>query len=215
MTIDNNVVYIVDDDAAVRDAVGLLLSLHGYKTAFFADGAAFLQAWSKQMQGCLLLDIRMPGTDGLTLQKQLLEKGSALPVIIITGHGDVDASREAFKAYAIDFLEKPLQKDQLIQAIEVAFVRNLESEEQRLAVAAYNDGYATLTAREREVLEHVSAGRHNREIADLLQISVRTVEVHKARIMDKLGTRNSVDLVRRYLQNEHAMQRGTSSRGSS
>jgi FixJ family two-component response regulator len=208
MTTDKNVVYIVDDDPAVRDAIGLLLGLHGYKTAFFADGATFVLAWSAQMQGCLLLDIRMPGIDGLSLQKLLREKESTLPVIIITGHGDVDASREAFKAYAIDFLEKPLQEEQLIQAIEEAFARNSQSEAHRQSLAAYADDYATLTTREREVMEHVATGRHNREIADLLNISVRTVEVHKARIMDKLGTRNSVDLVRRYLQNEHAMRRG-------
>lgn len=207
MSTDKGVVYIVDDDAAVRDSLGLLLSLHGYKTAFFADGEAFLKAWSKQLHGCLLLDIRMPGLDGLSLQKLLREKSSELPVIIITGHGDVDSSREAFKSHAIDFLEKPLQEEQLIKAIEDAFAKNVRSEERRNTAAAYSTDYSTLTPREREVMEHVVAGRHNREIADLLDISVRTVEVHKARIMDKLGAKSSADLIRQYLQNEIALGR--------
>lgn len=207
MSADKGVVYIVDDDAAVRDSLGLLLSLHGYKTAFFGDSEAFLTTWSKRLHGCLLLDIRMPGLDGLSLQKLLRERSSELPVIIITGHGDVDASREAFKNCAIDFLEKPLQEEQLIKAIEDAFSRNAKSQERKNVAAAYSADYSTLTPREREVMEHVVAGRHNREIAEVLDISVRTVEVHKARIMDKLGAKSSVDLIRQYLQNEIASGR--------
>ena len=106
----DNTVYIVDDDAAVRDSLGLLLSLNGYRTAFFADAEAFLQAWTPALRGCMLLDIRMPGMDGLTLQKSLREMGSRLPVLVITGHGDVDSAREAFRSQAVDFLEKPLLK---------------------------------------------------------------------------------------------------------
>jgi len=105
----DNTVFIVDDDPAVRDALGLLLSLRGYRTAFFADGTDFLRACSRELRGCLLLDIRMPGMDGLTLQKALREQGCDLPVIIITGHGDVDSARDAFRSHAVDFLEKPLQ----------------------------------------------------------------------------------------------------------
>lgn len=198
----SNTVYIVDDDAAVRDALGLLLSLHGYSTAFFADSAAFLNALSVGMRGCLLLDIRMPGMDGLALQKILREKHPDLPVIIITGHGDVDSARAAFRAHAVDFLEKPLQEEQLIKAIDEAFARHARSDEKRRAGAAYAEVYATLTPREREVLQLVVAGRHNREIAETLGISVRTAEVHKARIMDKMGATNSADLVRQHLQNE-------------
>ncbi|TCS39338.1 LuxR family two component transcriptional regulator [Paucimonas lemoignei] len=204
----NNTVYIVDDDAAVRDALGLLLSLHGYSTAFFPNSEAFLQACDNTMRGCLLLDIRMPGMDGLALQKVLREKVPELPVIIITGHGDVDSAREAFRAHAVDFLEKPLQEDQLIKAISEAFDKYESAEKQRTAITAYAEAYATLTPREREVLELVVAGRHNREIAELLGISVRTAEVHKARIMEKMDAANSADLVRKHLQNELAISRG-------
>ncbi|QAU32711.1 response regulator [Janthinobacterium sp. 17J80-10] len=208
MNSSNNTVYIVDDDAAVRDALGLLLSLHGYSTAFFADGMAFLNACSDDMRGCLLLDIRMPGIDGLALQKLLREKAAHLPVIIITGHGDVDSAREAFRAHAVDFLEKPLQEAQLVKAIDEALSQHARAEEKRRAGAAYAQVYATLTPREREVLLLVVAGRHNREIADTLAISVRTAEVHKARIMNKMGAANSADLVRLHLQNEMSL-RGT------
>lgn len=207
MSSGNNTVYIVDDDAAVRDALGLLLSLHGYSTAFFADSTAFLNACSEDMRGCLLLDIRMPGMDGLALQKLLREKNPDLPVIIITGHGDVDSAREAFRTHAVDFLEKPLQEEQLINAIGEAFERHVRANERRHAGAAYAQVYASLTPREQEVMQLVVAGRHNREIADALGISVRTVEVHKARIMDKMGAASSADLVRQHLQNEMMLNR--------
>lgn len=208
MNSSNNTIYIVDDDAAVRDALGLLLSLHGYSTAFFADSTAFLNAWSDDMRGCLLLDIRMPGIDGLALQKILREKGTHLPVIIITGHGDVDSAREAFRAHAVDFLEKPLQEEQLIKAIDEAFSQHAHTDEKRRAGAAYAQVYATLTPREREVLLLVVAGRHNRDIAEALAISIRTAEVHKARIMNKMGAANSADLVRLHLQNEISLNNG-------
>ncbi|RJG02447.1 response regulator transcription factor [Noviherbaspirillum sedimenti] len=206
MNSNNNTVYIVDDDAAVRDALGLLLSLHGYSTAFFADSMAFLNAWSDDMRGCLLLDIRMPGIDGLALQKILREKMTQLPVIIITGHGDVDSAREAFRAHAVDFLEKPLQEAQLVKAIDEAFSQHARADEKRRAGAAYAQVYATLTPREREVLLLVVAGRHNRDIANALAISIRTAEVHKARIMNKMGAANSADLVRLHLQNEISLR---------
>lgn len=208
MDLNKNVVYIVDDDAAVRDALGLLLSLHGYKTAFFADAAAFLNAWNPQMHGCLLLDIRMPGMDGLELQKLLLQRESELPVIIITGHGDVDSSREAFRSFALDFLEKPLQEEQLVRAIEEAFAKQSKAAAQRAATAEFAQVFALLTPREKEVMEHVVAGSHNREIAEMLGISVRTIEVHKARIMDKVGAKSTADLVRQYVQFQAALQSG-------
>ena len=195
-----NTVYIVDDDAAVRDALGLLLSLNGYRTAFFADAEAFLQAWSPGMRGCMLLDIRMPGMDGLSLQKTLRDKGSRLPVLVITGHGDVDSAREAFRAEAVDFLEKPLQEAQLVDAIEEAFLRQASDRRASPLHTAYARLHASLTPREGEVMELVVAGRHNREIALDLGISVRTVEVHKARMMEKLQAATVADLVRQHLQ---------------
>lgn len=195
-----NVVFIVDDDAAVRDSLGLLLSLHGYRTAFFANANAFLTAWSPELHGCLLLDIRMPEMDGLTLQRALLERGCSMPIIIITGHGDVDSARAAFRSRAVDYLEKPLREETLIKAIEEAFSQT-GGKSRSGASAAYHRRYASLTPREREVMELVVAGRHNREIAALLEISVRTVEVHKARVMQKIEVTTLADLVRQYLQN--------------
>ena len=196
----DNTVYIVDDDAAVRDALGLLLSLHGYRTAFFADAEAFLQAWSPALRGCMLLDIRMQGMDGLTLQKTLRDMGCRLPVLVITGHGDVDSAREAFRSQAVDFLEKPLQEAQLVAAIEEAFLRQMSDSRANPAHAAYAKRHASLTPREDEVMQLVVAGRHNREIAHDLGISVRTVEVHKARMMEKLQAATIADLVRQHLQ---------------
>lgn len=196
----DNTIYIVDDDAAVRDALGLLLSLNGYRTAFFADAEAFLQGWSPALRGCMLLDIRMPGMDGLTLQKTLRERGCRLPVLVITGHGDVDSAREAFRAQAVDFLEKPLQEAQLVRAIEEAFGRQASDVRASPAQADYARRHASLTPREGEVMALVVAGRHNREIACDLGISVRTVEVHKARMMEKLQAASVADLLRQHLQ---------------
>lgn len=195
-------VFIVDDDPSVRDALSLLLGIHDYRVAVFGDAESFLKAYKKEWRGCVLLDIRMPGMDGLTLQKHLAGLGSELPVIIMTGHGDVASAREAFRALAVDFLEKPIDHKKLLASIADAFSR-----QQAKLVAAMNQGQverllSTLTPRELEVMDRVVAGRHNREIAAELGISPRTVEVHKARMMDKLGVSNVADLVRLNLQSE-------------
>ena len=189
-------VFLVDDDAAVRDALGLLLGIQGYRMALYANAEDFLAAWRPDWLGCLVVDIRMPGMDGLALQRQLTLRGCALPVIIITGHGDVELARQAFRANAHDFLEKPLDEAKLVGAIEEAFVqvRALAAHSARRASARAL--FPSLTPRETEVMELVVAGRHNRDIAVLLDISARTVEVHKARLMDKLGVDNVADLVR-------------------
>jgi FixJ family two-component response regulator len=189
-------VFLIDDDAAVRDALGLLLGIQGYRVVLFANAEEFLAAWRPAWLGCLLIDIRMPGMDGLALQQQLKKLGCAMPVIMITGHGDVDMARQAFRADAHDFLEKPLDEAKLVNAIEEAFtdVRAQASNTARRAQAQAL--FPTLTPREHEVMALVVAGRHNRDIAVLLDISARTVEVHKARVMDKLGVDNVADLVR-------------------
>ena len=193
---DNLTVFIVDDDPAVRDALGLLLGIHDYRLAVFADADSFLKAFKPHWHGCLLLDIRMPGMDGLTLQKRLLELGSDLPVVIMTGHGDVDSAREAFRALAVDFLEKPLDESRLLAAISEAFARQRKTADAALTQNQVQRLLDGLTQREKEVMERVVAGRHNREIAAELAISPRTVEVHKARMMDKLGVGSVAELVR-------------------
>ena len=189
-------VFIIDDDASVRDAVSLLLSLRGYRTASFACGEDFLQACQPDWTGCVVADIKMPGMSGLELQLALSREGLALPVLIMTGHGDVTAARTAFKSDAVDFLEKPFEDEQLVAGVETAFAR----ERERLAARARNARRETLVAdlsqREREVLSLLAQGMANRSIAEQLDISPRTVEVHKARVMSKLGVSNVAELVR-------------------
>jgi len=189
-------VYVVEDDASVRDSLALMLSLAGYRTALFADAETFLAAWREEFSGCVVSDLRLPGLSGIELQEQLRARGSRLPFIVITGHGDVASARQAFLAEAVDFLEKPFGDTQLKSAIESAFAR----EHQRLRRNALQRSDAArlagLTAREREVLAQAALGLHAKEIAAVLGISPRTVEVHKTRIMAKLGVRNVAELVR-------------------
>ena len=189
-------VYIVEDDQSVRDAVGLLLGLNGHAVAMFADAESFLQAYRPEWSGCLLLDIRMPGMNGLELQERMARIGCRMPAIVMTGHGDVDSARQAFRAQAVDFLEKPLDQARLLDAIAEAFQCQDALRRTSESRATIDKRLAALTPRELEVMELVVAGRHNRDIATELGISVRTVEVHKARMMDKLGAANVADLVR-------------------
>ncbi|MFA6121738.1 MAG: sigma-70 family RNA polymerase sigma factor [Sideroxydans sp.] len=196
-------VFIVDDDPSVRDALGLLLGLNGYSVAMFGDAETFLAARQLDWLGCALIDIRMPGIDGLTLQRQLKEFGWDIPVVIMTGHGDVDSAREAFRSQAVDFLEKPIDPARLNAAIEDAFAKQSETQESQSKQIDFSRLMDGLTPREREVLDLVVAGRHNREIAETLGISARTVEVHKARMMAKMQATCVPDLVRMFLVGQH------------
>lgn len=189
-------IFIVEDDQSVRDALGLLLGLRGYPVAMFADAPSFLAAYRPEWRGCLLLDIRMPGMDGLALQKRLLETGCGMPTIVMTGHGDVESAREAFLSRAVDFLEKPIDQTKLMCAIERAFLRQTDVQNEEKKLTEFDRLLASLTPREKEVMDLVVAGRHNREIAETLGISPRTVEVHKARMVMKLRVDNVPDLVR-------------------
>ena len=184
-------VFIVDDDAAVRDSLALLLSLRGYATAVFSCAEDFLRVINPLWRGCVVADIRMPGMSGLDLQTALAEHPAAMPVIIITGHGDIAAARQAFKSAAVDFLEKPFDDEALVQAITRAF-----GEHTACRPGPVWPLQASLSAREREVMQLVVAGCDNRHIGSSLGISARTVEVHKARLMAKLGVRNLADLIR-------------------
>lgn len=196
-------VFIVDDDPSVRDALGLLLGLNGYSVAMFGDAETFLAARQPDWLGCALIDIRMPGIDGLTLQRQLKDFGWDIPVVIMTGHGDVDSAREAFRSQAVDFLEKPIDPARLNAAIEEAFAKQSETQESQSKQIDFSRLMEGLTPREREVLDLVVAGRHNREIAESLGISTRTVEVHKARMMAKMQATSIPDLVRMLLVGQY------------
>ena len=189
-------VYIVDDDPAVRDSFALLLRLQGFSSRVFASGEEFLAAYSPDWAGCVVLDLRMPGMSGLALQSAMLDRGIKLPVVVVTAHGDVAAARAMLRAGALDFLEKPLDDNQLVAAVRAAFQRDAEDRKHALAVAQAKHWMERLTPREREVLDLVVAGRHNREIAAELGISARTVEVYKARLMEKLRVDRLPDLIR-------------------
>ena len=189
-------VFIVDDDAAIRDSLTLLLSLRGYRTASFSSAEDFLRAWAPDWSGCVVADIRMSGMSGLELQRELKARGIDIPIIILTAHGDVDSARDAFKAHAVDFLEKPFDDKALFAAIETACRKEESRWAQQRERQRAGEALAELTAREREVMELAVEGQHNREIGLRLGISARTVEVHKARVMDKLGARTLADLIR-------------------
>ena len=195
-------VFIVDDDAGVRDSLAMLLELKGFRTRTFAAAEAFLAEYRPEWPGCLVLDLRMPGMTGLELQADLARRGSALPVIIITAHGDVATTRSALKGGAVDFIEKPIDDEALVAAITAALDRDARERERAQAAAGAAERLARLTGREREVLALVAEGRHNREIAVALGISPRTVEVYKARMMEKLQVRRVPDLVRLVLENQ-------------
>jgi len=188
-------VFIVEDDAAVRDSLGVLLGLQGYRTQSFACAEDFLQTY-KPSAGCLVVDIRMPGLSGLDLQAVLLKQQPPLPVIVITAHGDVPTAKTAFKAGAIDFIEKPVDPDALLAAVRTALRADAVQRVAAERAEQVQRQLQTLTAREREVMELITRGCSNVEIAATLHISPRTVEVHKARVMEKLHVRKVAELVR-------------------
>jgi len=191
-------VHVVDDDAGVRDAFAMLLRLHGLAVECHVSGNAFLAAW-RGGPGCLLLDLSMPGMSGLELQATLRERQVDLPIIVVTAHGDVPAVRASFHAGAIEFLEKPVDDALLLDAVDAALDRQrarIDRDAERATTAA---AMASLSARERLLLERALAGAHNREIAAELGLSVRTIEVFRTRMMRKMGVRRLPDLVRKVL----------------
>lgn len=189
-------VYIVDDDASVRDSTAMFLELNGLRTQVFASAEDFLVVAAQELVGCLLLDQRMQGLSGLDLQQELTRRRIGLPVIIMTAHGDVASTRQALKAGALDFLEKPVEHDVLLDVVTAALAeadgRLRREREQKDRQARVN----RLTDREREVMLLLAQGLHNRDIAEKLDISPRTVEVYKARMMEKLQTRSLADVIR-------------------
>jgi two-component system response regulator DctR len=196
------VVYLVDDEEVVRDALGWLLRSRRLLSEGFASGEAFLAfldarpaSWP-DAPACLVLDVRMPGMSGLALFEQLAERGllPRLPVIFLTGHGDVPTAVAAVKRGALDFVEKPFSNNALVDRIEHALAGSAAALQARRAQAAFERQFADLTARERDVMRLVVEGRPNKLIADELAISVRTVEVHRARVFEKMNVKSAVEL---------------------
>lgn len=196
MTTAEQTVFIVEDDAAVRDSLGLMLGLQGFRTQSFSCAEDFLRIYQPSWAGCLLLDVRMPGMNGLELQDSLRRQGLALPVIIMTAHGDITTVRTALKSGAVDFLEKPVEPTALLAAVRTALDADAARRRAALEAEGAKQRLSVLTARERQVMELVAKGSHNREIAETLGISPRTVEVHKARVMEKLQVQSVPELVR-------------------
>lgn len=192
-------IFIVDDDPSIRDALALLFSLQGRPTAIFACAEDFLRAIEPGWRGVVIADIRMGGMSGLEMQEVLAQHPSRLPVIVITAHADIAAARQAFKLHAVDFLEKPFDHDRLMSSLERA-LRELPEDREAIGTRPVS---TTLSAREREVMALVIDGLDNRSIGDRLGISPRTVEVHKSRVMTKLGARNLAELVRIAQASQH------------
>jgi FixJ family two-component response regulator len=193
-------IFVVDDDAAVRDALKLLLRSVGQAVETFGSGQEFVDAYSEDRPGCLVLDIRMPGMSGLELQQKLNERHSILPIIFITGHGDVPMAVEAMQAGAVDFIQKPFRDQDLIDRINQALEKDSNN---RAALGERNDirrRLETLTPREREVLDLVVHGKANKVIAGDLKLSQRTVEIHRARVMEKMQASSLAHLVRMVLE---------------
>ena len=189
--------YLVDDDEAIRDSLAWLLESRGVVCLSYPSAEDFLAAWKPSFAGCLLLDIRMGGMSGPELFDMLCERGCRLPVIFLTGHGDVPMAVSALKKGAFDFVEKPCNDNELVNRVIAALQLD---ENQRVAASgadSVNSMIGRLTTREREVMERILAGRLNKLIADELQISMRTVEVHRANLFEKMGVRTAVELAQR------------------
>jgi FixJ family two-component response regulator len=194
---DTPTVFVVDDDPAVRDSLTLLLETEGINVAVFASGEAFLAAGSDwPPRSCAVVDIRMPGLDGMQLQAELARRGLALPVIFLTGHGDIPMSVRAIKAGAVDFLTKPVTGAALLESVRAALLESEKLRRQAAASKTASSRVASLTEREHQVMLLAVDGLLNKEIARQLGISHRTVEIHKARIMLKTGAETLLDLAR-------------------
>ncbi len=189
-------VLLVDDDPDVRDAASLLLSTAGFSVEALHSAEALLERVTPDDRGCLVLDVRLPGMSGLTLQRALYERGIRLPIVFISGHGDIPMAVEAVNAGAMDFLEKPFNDDALLDRVERALDADREQAEHARAVASIEERIASLTPREREIMEQILRGKLNKVIAADLDLSIRTVEVHRARVLEKLHARNGSELVR-------------------
>jgi two-component system response regulator FixJ len=189
-------VFIVDDDDAVRNSLRMLFKTVDIDAVTFESGDAFLHEYDADWQGCVILDIRMPGTSGLEVQKLLQERGNSLPIIFITGHGDVPMAVEAMQLGAFDFVQKPFRDQELVDRVTQALTLNQQDQEHVAHHRHVQDCYNDLTPREKEVMHCVVKGQANKVIAMDLEVSQRTVEIHRARVMEKMHARSLADLVR-------------------
>ena len=195
MNITVPVVYIVDDDRSLREALSSLVRSMGFRAEAFSSAEEFLEC-SRREEACLVLDVRLPGLSGLELQRELAEAGSQIPIIFMTGHGDIPMTVHAMKAGAIEFLPKPFRDQDLLDAIRQALEWDRTVRQQSAEHAAIQVQYDTLTLREREVMRRVVAGMRNKHVASDLNLSEVTIKVHRRRIMDKMSASSLADLVR-------------------
>jgi len=191
-------IHLIDDDAAVRDSLALLISTVGLRVLTWADPQAFLAEFDRQGIGAIVLDVRMPGISGLSVLDTLVAQGVDQPVIMLTGHGTVDMCRRAFKAGAAEFLEKPVDDEALIEALQNAVRQHVRSRERHQADRQARERYAQLSEREREVLGLIVSGLTNKEIGRVLAVSPRTVETHRANLFAKLEAESLAQLIRSY-----------------
>jgi FixJ family two-component response regulator len=196
VTGDKAIVFVVDDDASMRRSLESLLRSVGLEVRLFSSAPEFMQSAREDAPGCLVLDVRLPGMSGLAFQQELAKAGIALPVIFVTGHGDVPMSVRAMKAGAVEFLTKPFDDQVLLDAVHAAIERDRARRRDLAARASLQARYASLTDRERQVMGHVVAGRVNKRIADELGLSVVTVKVHRGQVMRKMEAKSVADLVR-------------------
>jgi FixJ family two-component response regulator len=192
----NPIVFLIDDDAAVRDAIRDLLFSVGHMVESFASAEEFLARRDPQACGCLVLDVRLPGTSGLELQKRLLAQKDRIPVIFISGYGDVPMAVQVMKAGAVDFLQKPFREQELLECVQAALRRDQALRESEEQVSGVLTGYRSLTKREREIMKLVVTGQINKQIAAQVGLSEVTVKIHRAQVMHKMGTPSLADLVR-------------------
>ena len=200
----NPVVMVVDDDSGVRNAMRILLKSVGIEATLYASAQEFLAAYQPAQPGCLVLDIRMPGMSGLELQQQLNLRGAVIPVIFMTGHGDIPMAVEAMQHGAFDFLQKPFRDQDLLDRIQRAIVKDAELRQSLGEHARIRTHLESLTPREREVLDLMTQGKQNKSIAQDLGVSPRTVEIHRARVMEKMNAQSVAELVRMMLDLDHA-----------
>jgi FixJ family two-component response regulator len=189
-------VFLLDDEPGMLKALTRLLKAEGFTVRAFTSAKAFLESYQPEALSCLVLDVAMPELDGLELQQRLTRAGILLPIVFLTGHGDIPMSVQAIKAGALDFLTKPVKDVDLLRAVRAALQRAAEQREIIAATALLRQRYSSLTAREREVMAHVVAGELNKQVADALGIGEHTIKVHRSRVMDKMGVQSLADLVR-------------------